>query len=320
MRPSIWPLVFVIVCCFSCSSDHSTKNLNDHTALPLIQAEVDSRDGGNFLVNYAGIANLVSKPSYEDFKSGQYPDASMDGGLHRMILAGYVNQAATEEHFPDLTGEYEDSHELGFHPLSLKMQPASRNVTGQFHLRYFKNDNGSFADCSGDVTGAMNHDGTVELQFQTTSGGYCGSREFNGPFAIYKEGAEVTLRKADVPNDPARIQFGWQVRGKPTGNPITIKSYTFSFSNGFSEKAFPEKQLLNIGKIKVEKTGRVLLEGVDAVAESEFDWTVELNNIGQAYLGTQAVAGQGRAIFRKQPDGVWVCDDVNVIRPNQPGI
>jgi hypothetical protein len=313
-------LVVLVFCCFSCSSDHSTKNLNDHTAVPLIQTEVDSRDGGNFLVNSAGIANLIGKPSYEDFKGGQYPDPSMGGRLHRLVLAGYVNQAATEENFPDLTGEYEDSKELGFHPLSLKMQPASRNVTGQFHLRYYKNGNGSYADCSGDVTGAMNHDGTVQLQFQTTSAYYCGSRDFNGPFAIYKNGSEVTLRKADVPDDPSRIQFGWQVRGKLTGNSITIKSYTYSPSSGFSEKIDLQKQSLNIGKIKVEKSGRVLLEGVDAVAESEFQWTVELNNVGQTYLGTQTVDGHGRAIFRKQPDGNWVCGEVNVIRPNQSGI
>ena len=310
-------IYLVLIFCCACSADHSSKNLTSETAVPLIQAQINSQNSGLFELNYSEVAGLIAQSGYTDYRIGSYPEFSPAGRLQRLLQGGMVGVSTREEHYPDLSGTYDTAAELGFHQLVLSMQPASLGVGGQFRLLYFKNQNGSYSDCTGTVKGMMNGAGMVSLRFITTSAYYCNSGIYDGPFKIQQEGSDIILSSTGAQSGWAQSQPSCSLHTKTNGHQIAITSYSYAFSKEFQAKAMAGPRLLNAGKIEATKVGQILLAGSDTVAEGTFNWRANVNKPGEAYLGMREVDGQGRAIFRKQPDGAWVCAEANVMFPYQ---
>jgi hypothetical protein len=310
-------IYLVLILCSACSVDHSTKNLTSETAVPLIQAQINSQNNGLFELNYSEVAGLVAQSGYTDYRIGSYPEFSPAGRLQRLLLVGMASVSTQEEHYPDLSGTYDNPAELGFHPLVLSMQPASLGVGGRFRLLYYKNQNGTYSDCTGTVKGMMNGAGIVSLRFITTSAYYCNSAIYDGPFRIQQEGFDIILSSTGAQSGWAQSQPACSLHTKSNVHLIAITSYSYVFSKEFQEKAVAGKRLLNVGKIEATKVGQILLAGTDTLAEGTFNWRAKVNKPGEAYLGMREVDGQGRALFRKQPDGAWVCANANVTYPYQ---
>jgi hypothetical protein len=201
------------------------------------------------------------------------------------------------------------------------MQPSSLDIGGNFRRLWGKAQDGSYVDCTGVVKGRMERNGMVFLQFINMSGPYdCRPDIYNGPFKIEEKDPDIVLSSTGAPSGFGENQPACRLQAKSNRRQITITSYSYAFSKVFLDKVAPGTQVLNAGKIEVAEVNQVLLAGTDTVAEGSFNWRAEVNKPGEAYLGMREVDGQGRALFRKQPDGAWVCAETDLTYPDQLGI
>jgi hypothetical protein len=291
---AMWLLAAVAMLCVA---GCATKDLTPSSARSLIEARVKVEKPLGVTFNYVPYLKTAGfgERTFTDYSQDQFNGSGSAAAMHRLLEAGLLEQRVEMTPYPNLTGSYEDTGTktvthydwahiryvstkklIGLHPLTLSMQQGSTAISGNY--TYTVGDNG---DCEGVVSGGIDADGNItpvdhrsKWNAQSVSGG---GLKLVGPATVYN--------------------------AKSTGI-ITLKTYRYLLTKKF-EGVAPDGTV-TVGRFHVDAVTNLLLDS-EISASGQFTWHIDHNEVGEAIYGTKSASGTGRAEFRKQPDGTWVC-------------
>jgi hypothetical protein len=269
------------------------------------------------LVDISELQKLLGESDL-DYAANAYTQEGtpiLQAQMHRLLAAGLVDKVTAPEVNPDLSGSYEDTAEFGFHPLRISVTPGTRAVSGDgTYVIYWFQGYASPSKCEIKAFGSFTP-GILHITFSTPNGMLCagvtGKQPWNrsGDYKIQQTGpTSITLTSAD----------GDVMKGNTKGGTLTIPHFVYSLSRSFLKAivATPNTQhtIVNSGQFKVTKVSQVLLGVTDTSADADFNWRIDFNEYGKALWGKDAFVGSGKAGFRKQPDGSWVCTSTSDVK------
>lgn len=292
----------------------SSKNLTPSSAKRLLREQFQAGEREGETIPYAPLAALSGVKTFTDYepdqfvKSNEAPAGSQaaefvargEALFHGLLKAGLMKKTAETHSYPNLTGNYEgDARADGnaFHPITLLWQQGTGAISGSY--RYPAAGGSCLAD--GNISGTLNTDGNLTLRFWHSGYFY--------PCSTPAEGTR-TWHVQPTGNGGANFDLVGPVVVHHVGSagPIALATYEYSFTPKFREFLDDSGQKLKVGQVQFDSVDKLLLaEMGETSAEGQYTWHIDYNAVGQAIYGTEGSHGTGRAVFRKQPDGAWVC-------------
>jgi hypothetical protein len=294
---AMWVLAVAVM--FFAAGCSSNKNLTPSSA---------GRLGLTFnYVPYLRQAGFGAK-TFVDYNQNQVRETGSANAMHRLLEAGLLEQRVETTSYPNLTGIYEDmgaktvTHYdwahiryvstkklIGLHPLTLSMQQGSTAISGSY--TYTIGDDG---DCKGAVSGRVDADGGIDLDFRNTGSSYC-------PTPVDRHNK---WNVQSVDGGGLKLVGPVTVYNAKSVGIITLTTYRYLLTKKFD--GITPDGLVKIGQYHVDSVTNLLLD-TDVSAWGNYAWHIDYNEIGQAITGVKSTSGTGQAEFRKQPDGNWVC-------------
>lgn len=287
----------------ACSSRNS---LTQASGERLIQSKIDKSSLGIFLVGYSAVLPYVEKETYQDYTvntSGQ-PGIQM---LQRLILSGLVVEHRNSAPFPDVSGTY--SGLFGgveeYSPVRLTMGREGPAVSGSSVERKLNGNSPGPIGCEGRISGHVNQNNTVTLDFTATTILYGCLTPGEITFSVGRS----ELR--DVVRTTTGNKYVFDLSGKRTGGTINVQRYVYDFTSRFMA-VHKGGARVEGGHVKVVSVEPILLGDTATSAEAQFHWRVPLNPVGKAIMNRGDVTGVGSAEFRKTTEGGWLCTAVRL--------
>jgi len=295
--------ITAIACAFVSISCSSRKNLDDRTATAILQEAIDKVNGGVLQVPYLPVKQLVEQPSYVDFRNGTFTDNKTAAAVHRLVVAGFVEQTAKSDRTPDLTGVYSQGgtdgwsggpRRDGLQNVQLSMHDGSPEISGHFT---FINGmmNMTWGRCEGAVHGHVTPDGGAFLQFASSTPCTVILNQQMNFYRIVRKGLLVQI------TGPGMIQ------GQVPDKSVALSLYRYRFAPKFTKLATTVNgiSVIPIGRGKIDAVDHLLLAGTDTEAECHYTTHFDMTALGKALIGEETVKNEGTATFRKAPDGDW---------------
>jgi len=295
-----------------------TKELNEQGAKELIQAGTrhgQQRSAGSGIIsavwNGQLLTNLASQPEISQWLNRPISIDVGDAEMSRLISSGFIIKSDQVVQYP-LPGIVDGTI----------IQPAREgtfDVTGNFrmHLVLSFGGTGLLAGgwsmtgnipqpCNGGISGQATMDGSVDIRFLPGC--------LPDGYGIFGPTWHV-----GVTTNGGRTHLSFPAQPVPSGltpifdlggaTPTPIYRLTWS-SYALSPKlnsATVQPNECSIGTLRIDQVQDLTLAGSDVQSTASFNWSVDLNELGQAIYGPKAqVAGRGSASFSKKPDGTWV--------------
>jgi hypothetical protein len=325
----------------------SRKNLTPATAKALLQEFIKTHHtdvflNGEVLLDYSAIVPLLECKTFAYYKHDAATGTSNTAVFRRLLDAGLLQQAVERNTYPSPAGTYEDiaivksqpnrrsrrqssepsappSPAPGFHPLVLTVRQGS--IAGTFrHVINLLRD-GSHV-CDGTVTGTFTLDGKINLTFEGSTSvhidenghsepepireGYnCGTPP-SGKFQFQKNDSGFSLVGSYNSYGYAPGEVTLQGNGSTSPDTVDVVAYMYHLSPPFTKASVQGFFVVAAGPVEIDSVDNLMLDG-DTAAEGQYKWHATLNDIGRALTGSLKRDGMGRVLFRKQPDGGWVC-------------
>jgi len=292
----------------------SSKNLTPASAKQLLRAQFQAGDREGELIPFAPLAAFAGTNTFTDYEPDQFvrssdaPAGSQaavfiargEDIFHRFLKAGLMEKKTEIHSYPNIAGEYEgDARADGnaFHPIVLLWNQGTGAISGSYKYRAA----GGSCLADGSISGTLNTDGGLTLGLFHSGWFY--------PCSTPAEGVRVWhIQPTD--NSGANFNLVGPVTVHHVGStsPVTLTVYKYFFTPKFRNFIEGSGQKLKVGQVRFDNVDKLFLgETGDTSAEGQYAWHIDYNAIGQAVYGSEGSHGTGRAVFRKQPDGAWVC-------------
>jgi hypothetical protein len=275
----------------------STKNLTPSSAKQLLQAQLTTESKVTGVTStYASLVPLLDHETFVDYELSGFVGNNVPAILGRLVKAGLVKKTVGSHSYANVTGRYEgDAKYDVFRPIVLEMKPSGM-ITGSY--RYF--NNGYW--CDGVIFGHITPDGSLDLQGQHVGPYYCPSPS---------DGLHAWRVQSGGTGGGLSLIGPLTVHGPGSPGSFALTTYTYNLTTKFGNLLVntPAGRLVKVGdRAQVDSVDELLLgEMGETIAEGKFTWHLVYNEAGAAIFATDGENGTGRAVFRKQPDGAWIC-------------
>jgi len=215
---------------------------------------------------------------------------------------GYVTLERRKMTVPDLSGVYTGMDRLSVFQREIKVyiEHNGANVTGQFDQQCF----GEVA--RRDLVGSIDpKTGKVYLRAAKVISGFCADPFNDRLFDVVTSGSTIKLQF---------IEDKWRyltLEAKWNGKMVTLEPYTFKRTDKLNALDLGGI-FANGGVLAITGCSDLVLDPMATnAAEGRCTFRVELNDLGKALVGSEAVDGHGEVQFLRRPDGSWFANECN---------
>jgi hypothetical protein len=285
-----------LVICTACSS--SVNKLDESSGLRLTEAYLNHMS--------VAVPTQLTKdqiPRSLEGSSQLVPSNDKERVGLELIKRNFIKEDTETVYYPRISGRFAATtgggQEAGY---DLQMSANSNVLTGYYFYGSQHNT----------IKGTIDPDGQVEVlvSFQIPRYGYSDSAWAKERAKYEERGQAATLHM---------IQQGWGIpslpetlNGTASGGRVAVTWYTYTPSPSLLAKVstIDGQPFISIGKcIVTNLTGLRLISETEAQADTA--WRVKLNELGDIITDKSGnLAGAGRVLFAKKPDGSWFVDRV----------
>ncbi|HTQ53181.1 MAG TPA: hypothetical protein VMI94_01905 [Bryobacteraceae bacterium] len=299
-----------------------SKSLTESSAVSIIQKYVDAQNGG-VISTFAG--NLTSQIGVE------MPQHWTVAAVQRALRSGYVQEKTMSVSYPNFSGAFTGSR--GFQPgqqyggwndfFNVSTSPGRPPyVNGSIRSCYaydpklfFQHDS-----CwSGTVAGPVRRNGVSNLLIRVTA--------WAGSIGMMPN-TTMPLNVSLIRGSPDIIQGSFHTprtlldngsdepvtfRGRVTGADIQQEVYVYAWTDKLPKEAV-SGAMLKLGHLEVDSCERLLLAS-ETTATASCKTHVKLTTAAEAIFGQRPTDESVQVSFGKQPNGNWVCTNINYSPP-----
>ncbi len=255
--------------------------------------------------------------------------------VQRLIKIGYLQERTATTTYPNLTGEFKGTHTTPFasgfvDTLSLRTAPTNPpRVEGSFRF-CLRPPNTFYGTCNwGPVTGVvMKYGAQTRLSMKTSMQWiYRSDAEMNvdplnlpsalgGPLGAVggTSPLAVTLERGNPDNLVGSFETAaLQLHGNAAKPDIQREVFVYSWTDKLPRDTF-NGSLLQLGHLVIDTCDNLLLSS-ETSATASCSTHIKLTDAAKIIFGERPTTRSLRATFGKQPDGGWVCVNIEYQAP-----
>jgi hypothetical protein len=282
---------------FGLSLDKRANRLEKLTVTGALRAKAQ---GSTVLINWKEVHEYMTREWLYHIEEDTPRLADIVEALERR---GYVTLERRKMTVPDLSGVYTGIDKLSVFQRELRVYIAHKgpDVTGQFDQQCF----GEVA--RRDLVGSIDpKTGKVYLRAAKVISGFCADPFNNRLFDVVT--SDSTIKLQFIKDDERYLTL----EGKWNGKMVTLEPYTFKPTDKLNALDLDNTWAKGGGLAITGCSDLVLVPFATNAAAGRCTFHVELNDLGKALVGSEAVDGHGEVQFLRRPDGSWFASECNL--------